>query len=248
MNRPASIFRVRAHNTAPDSENRIHDDRVAAAYGFRGGLVPGVTVYGYMVPAILEQFGHDWLERGAIRVKFVAPCYEGQIVVTGCDGATATAELEDATLCASATVTVNDAAGEDEPWTREVCPVHPLPDPEQRPVASSETIVPGKVLGTLRRTLEAHDDSAVPERLLHLANDILVQNFKMSPWIHTGSEVRHHRMPARDHEITVTGRILDCFERKGRRFAVAGLFLLQAEGSPEGEPVASIRHTFIYQL
>ena len=39
---------LRAVNTAPDSENKMHDDRVAAQYGFRGGLVPGVTVYGYM--------------------------------------------------------------------------------------------------------------------------------------------------------------------------------------------------------
>ena len=41
---PESIFRVRAHNTAADTENKINDDRVAAAHGFRGGLVPGVTV------------------------------------------------------------------------------------------------------------------------------------------------------------------------------------------------------------
>ena len=31
-------YRVRARNTAPDSENRIHDDRTAALYGFRAGL------------------------------------------------------------------------------------------------------------------------------------------------------------------------------------------------------------------
>lgn len=42
------VHRVRAVNTAPDSENKMHDDRVAAQYGFQGGLVPGVTVYAYI--------------------------------------------------------------------------------------------------------------------------------------------------------------------------------------------------------
>lgn len=32
-------LRILAVNTAPDSENRIHDDAVAISYGFRGGLV-----------------------------------------------------------------------------------------------------------------------------------------------------------------------------------------------------------------
>ena len=35
---------LRASNEATESENKIHDDTVAAQYGFRGGLVPGVSV------------------------------------------------------------------------------------------------------------------------------------------------------------------------------------------------------------
>src|SRR5580700_7461352 len=72
---------VRAVNTAADSENKIHDDRVAAAYGFRGGLVPGVTVYGYLAAAVMEHFGPAWLERGAMDVRFHQPVYEGEEVV-----------------------------------------------------------------------------------------------------------------------------------------------------------------------
>ena len=37
-----------AHNDAAASANKIHDDAVAQQYGFRGGLVPGVSVYAYM--------------------------------------------------------------------------------------------------------------------------------------------------------------------------------------------------------
>src|SRR5579871_327346 len=73
-------FHVCAVNTASDSENRIHEDSVAASYGFRGGLVPGVTVYGYMASAVIEHLGPDWLHRGAMDVRFHEPVYAGDPV------------------------------------------------------------------------------------------------------------------------------------------------------------------------
>lgn len=234
-----STFRVRAHNTAPDSENRIHDDGVAVQYGFRGGLVPGVTVYGYMVPAVIDRLGREWLQRGTISVRFLAPCYEGETVVARCDGSSITAEREDGSLYASGTVGVcgtNDGPPDDYAD-------HPLPPMENRPIASSESIFPGLAFGTLRQPLDVADEAGIPERLLRMANEILVKNFRMSPWIHAGSVVRHHRLAALGLEIDVRGKILECFERKGRRFAVAGISMIAA-----GQPAASVRHTFIYQL
>ncbi len=244
MNQPPSIFRVRAHNTAPDSENKIHDDRVAAAYGFRGGLVPGVTVYGYMVPAILESCGGDWLDHGSITVRFVAPCYEGDTVVARCDGHAATAEQEDGFLYASGSVAVEREAAR----AADVYPVHPVPETDQRPVASAEIMLVGTRLGSIREPLDVQDPAAIPERLLRMANEILVRNFRLSPWIHFGSEVRHHRLVACGKEITVTGVIQESFERKGRRLAVAGIAMSATDGGSGVVPVASVRHTFIYQL
>src|ERR1700722_9480814 len=78
--RQMTPLRIRAVNTAADSENKIHDDRVAAQYGFRGGLVPGVTVYGYLAEAALQHFGEPWLTRGAMDVRFHQPVYEGEEV------------------------------------------------------------------------------------------------------------------------------------------------------------------------
>ena len=70
-------------NTAPDSENKIHDDATASAYGFRGGLVPGVTVYGYMTAAAIEHFGREWLDRGAMDLRLLQPVYAGdEVTVT----------------------------------------------------------------------------------------------------------------------------------------------------------------------
>src|SRR5258707_11322125 len=96
---------IRAHNTAASSENKIHDDRVAAAYGYRGGLVPGVTVYGYMIPAVLESLGPAWLEHGGMKVRFHTPCYEDELIETSCDSAEARAE-PDSHLLASGAVDI----------------------------------------------------------------------------------------------------------------------------------------------
>src|SRR5215472_5109357 len=245
MNHPSTTFRVRAYNAAKESENKIHDDRVAAAYGFRGGLVPGVAVYGYMIPPVVEYLGRGWLERGAMSLRLVAPCYEGETVVTRCNGSLATAENESGSLYASSLyacgqVSMDPSAG-GVPFS---FAFHEAPEANQRPVASSETVVPGKRLGSVQEKLEVADEVAIPERVLHLANEILTRNFRMGPWIHAGSEIRHHSPAAAGEEITASGEIQECFERKGRRFAIAAI----AMSSADSRPVASVLHTFIYDL
>lgn len=237
MDKTASIFRVQAHNTAAESENKIHDDQVAAQYGFRGGLVPGVTVYSYMVPAILDRFGRTWIQCGSANVRFHAPCYEGETVITRYTQESVTAEREDGSVFASGTASADrELPAQDFPW-------RPLPEKDQRPAASSQTIISGVPLGTIREILDVQEESAIPLRLLRMANEILVRNFRMSPWIHAGSHLTHHALPALGSEITVTGTIAECFEHKGRRFAVAALAMSEA-----GKVAACVRHTFIYQL
>src|SRR5205809_3956790 len=104
---PSTVFRVRAHNTATDSENKIHDDQVASSLGFRGGLVPGVTVYGYMIPPVLEIFGLRWIESGGMNMRFFSPCYEGETVASSCDGLVVNAMHEDGSGYASGSVTMD---------------------------------------------------------------------------------------------------------------------------------------------
>ena len=49
-------WKASALNTAPDSENQIHSDDLAKRYGFKGGLVPGVTVSAYLLHPVIESF------------------------------------------------------------------------------------------------------------------------------------------------------------------------------------------------
>ena len=74
--RSAAPYQVRARNGAAASENKIHDNDVARQYGFAGGLVPGVTIYGYMTRPALDWFGAEWLSRGTMSARFVRPFYE----------------------------------------------------------------------------------------------------------------------------------------------------------------------------
>ena len=71
-------WQATALNTAPDSENQIHSDELAKEYGFKGGLVPGVTVSAYLLHPVIELLGKSWLERGYANCKITAPLYDGE--------------------------------------------------------------------------------------------------------------------------------------------------------------------------
>src|SRR5205085_9225156 len=78
---PIEPYRVKAFNTAHDSENKIHDDATARRFGFGGGLVPGVDVYGYMSHLPVMRWGRAWLERGTADCRFYKPVYDGEPAV-----------------------------------------------------------------------------------------------------------------------------------------------------------------------
>lgn len=269
MTNQLPVYRVRARNTSVESENKIHDDRVAADYGFRGGLVPGVTVYAYMTVPIVEAFGLGWLERGSMQVKFHQPFYEGDEVAVYAEvdsdsepvKIAVRAERDDGTVCATALATTDDQAG----WLGEArienYPQAPLPEYETRPAATRDSIVTGAPLGTLkerialadRAQLEMLDERldiyygaeavAHPFTLLGLANRVLMHNFQLGPWIHAASDLINWSVARDGEEVSVRGLIKDCFERKGHEFVVMDLLLV----ADESRVVQQVRHMAIYR-
>ena len=240
MGHSLPIYRTRAVNIAPDSENKIHDDTVATQYGFRGGLVVGVTVYGYMAEPIVR-YAPEWREHGAMSFRLLEPFYDGDEVVIKAgiqdDGSLAvTAEREDGKLAAKGLARVNPGAAE----APEPLADAPLPSPDRRPAATPETVVPGTALGTVSVTLESPEPAAI----LQLSNEMLVQNFRLGPWIHAASEVQNWSAPQPGEQISARGRIRERFERKGHQFLVADVMLL-GEG---GRLLQTVRHTAIYEL
>lgn len=258
---------LKARNTASRSENLIHDDRVAAEYGFRGGLAPGVTIYGYMASAVVEQLSPAWLERGSMQVRFHAPFYEGDEVVVRSDISDAhalqiTAEQQDGTVCATGSARLD--AG--RPVWNDGLMEHPLPASIARPQACRDTLLPGTLLGTLRQKVDLTsrdfledltfdtvaetrsiyygvDGIAHPAVLLGLANRIFIRNFQLGPWIHTGSQLTNFGTARHGDELIVRGSIHERFERKGHEFAVLDLSV----STSDCRRIQSVRHTAIYK-
>lgn len=78
--RPLPAIRVEAINSAAASRGSIHDDEKAREMGYRGGLVPGVTVLAYMTRLMRAEFGRDWAIGATFHGLIRRPVYEGDIV------------------------------------------------------------------------------------------------------------------------------------------------------------------------
>ena len=108
-----------AHNQSPDSQNQIHSDEMAQRYGFKGGLVPGVTLSAYLTQPGVLRWGQEFLSSGFAEIKIVRPVYDTrpfEVVVTLLDDKTYSAELIDETgsLRAESKVGIKDQSSEFE--------------------------------------------------------------------------------------------------------------------------------------
>lgn len=257
-----------AFNTATSSENKIHDDEVAGALGFGGGLVPGVDVYAYLCQPAVAHWGVDVLTRGRLHTRFGTPTYDGERIEVRAEldddgvlragvhptrGSGSTGEQSPAAILEAELV--------DEPATAPTVATTPRPAPEDRPPASPTTLAAGTVLGTFRFAMGAaehaayladirDEDSPVtelgllhPGALLRQANYSLSETVLLGPWIHVGSTIHNHAPVAIGEEIEVRAVVTANSERKGHRFVDADIVLL----GPDGSTRAWIEHTAIYE-
>jgi acyl dehydratase len=260
-------YRVRAHNAATKSENKIHHDEVARRYGFEGGLVPGVTVYAYMTHPAVAAFGRPWLERGTMTARFVRPCYDGDDIVV--EATVVDSDSDDRVIELNvsrggddviATGTASLPPGVKPAPSLDSYPTAPLPD--ERPPASHDTLAAIDALGSWAATFRADhapafldeigEDLALyrdeglahPGYLLLSANSILTANVRLGPWMHLGSEVTSFGVVADGDRVSTRGRVTELFDRKGHRFADLDLLLV----ANDTRPVQHVHHTVIYEI
>jgi len=263
-NMSGSTHVVVARNAATRSDNRIHEDTVARSYGFSGGLVPGVTLYGYLTQPVVAHFGTDWLERGTIDVRFSRPVYDGgRVEAVAEPDPVGSPELGLRLVDSVGTAYVTGTAGLPErpqpifdpasvPWGETV---------EDRPDADAESLAPGRVLGSLFAPVEADHYRAYlelleadpepyrsaglahPGALILSANTILAANVRLGPWVHVGSRVANLASVPRRAEVETRARVRDRYERKGHQ-----LVELEVVWLHDGTPVMTALHTAIYQL
>lgn len=231
-----------AFNQAQDSANEIHDDRVARQYGFRGGLVPGVTISAYLLHPGVVAWGKDFLDRGKGHVRVGKPLYDDEpftVTILEQHNADYRAEITqpDGTVSATAEVSLPELA-----------PV--APERRGDPCAEDGFVPPEAsmtVFETLRstgcRAFRYHwgsrhnmqtyirDAEAVPDLirvdgegyanmafLLGCSNWVLASNATMNPWVHLETRSQNYRAVPPDTAIVAEMSVTDFYEKKGHEF------------------------------
>jgi acyl dehydratase len=259
MSGASETYRVSAHNTSKQSENKIHDDTVARRYGFSGGLVPGVDVMAYMMHLPVRKWGRAFLERGLIEARFIKPVYDGEIAEVSAieSGGMLTLEVESRSeLCATGSASLPSPA----PDFASADFLDVAPVAERRPVSAASYEL-NKWLGTVPRgwndeaakqylaDIREADPTYSREGLGHpgllqrMMNKVLVDNAILGPWIHVGSRMQMLSAAHVGDQLTARARVIGNYEKKGHRFVELDA-LVVANGKT---PLAHCWHIAIYQ-
>jgi acyl dehydratase len=253
-------YRVSAFNTAHDSENKIHDDAVARRFGFGGGLVPGVDVYGYMTHLPVLRWGRAWLERGTAECRFLKPVYDGDIALvtaSATDGGLDILVESRGEVCATGRATLPL-----EPPTGPALDLFPeVSQRAERRPADEASLAADSWLGldpykvtpemAARYLADSNESAQIyakeglvhPRDILRSCNFVLSRNVLLGPWIHTASRVQHLAAAVVGDTLSVRARVTGNYQRKGHLFVELDVLVL----ANETNPVAHISHTAIYR-
>jgi acyl dehydratase len=252
-------YRVTAVNHATTSANRIHDDEVAVQYGFRGGLVPGVDVYAYLVSAPARQWGIDWLRSGGLAARFTSPVYDGdEVTVTGerlgDDRVGLTLRNASGETCAEATARRTPGTPSPDPAAWPAAPTNPprLPaSPES--LAAGTAMAPievgfhadraGAYLAEIGEDLPLFADAGIahPGWLLRSANSVFARHVQLGPWIHVASDAAFFGVVHDGARVEIRAVVADEYERNANRFVVLDVLI-----TADGHAVQRVTHTAIH--
>ena len=257
-----STYRVRTHNASGQSENRMHSDDVARQFGFKGALVPGVTVFAHMTRPLVERFGEAWLGRSVSEVSFTKPAYEGELLTIHTP--------HDAAGAGHALICTNEEGVELARMTSHIpasrpavdarADIAPSPPIAERPLVTWDLMEVGKPFPVLAWQPSAadnaqwcddvRDDLALyrgdgaplhPGFILRQANFVLRRRFTLPAWIHTGSRIVFHDVLRVGPAYEVRAIPEEKWERKGHQFV-----RLYVAVRAEAKTVAEILHTAIF--
>jgi hypothetical protein len=259
-----------AFNQTPDSDNEIHGDDLAKQYGFKGGLVPGVTISAYLCHPAAEAWGLEWLTRGSARVRVSSPLYDEEaftVAITAQNGSSYTAQLlrPEGTVSATAEVCLPDAPA--KPPTRRG---DSIADPDyQGPPASVESWSQLQQQGC--RALRYHwrednpmrsylrDETRMPALLidsssggfanmsfiLGCSNWVLASNAYMNPWVHLETYSQNFKAIPTGTNLVAEMTVTDFYEKKGHEFVDADIALFD---EADDACLSTIQLRAIYKL
>lgn len=262
-----SDFQGVAYNQVPHSQNEIHGDKVARDFGFKGGLVPGVTVSAYLIHPAAVAFGMDYLTKGFAHVRVNSPLYDEEVFRVEIEnqdehGYRASLIQPEGKPTAAAELKIPEVA---------------LPAPQRRgdPVADKGFEPPRATPENMRRLMEEgcksfvyrwnadHDMSAYlrdrsemapvfaeagyanPSFVLGVSNWVLASNAYMNPWVHMETRSQNFAPIPAGTKVLGEMAITDIFNRKGHEFVDATINLFDFDADT---CFASIDLRAIYKL
>ena len=261
-------YSAQAYNQVPQSENEIHGDDVAQRFGFRGGLVPGVTVSAYLFHPAASAWGIDWLSRGRGRAVVHRPLYDD--MKFGVEPRIEGEFAYDATLTDAEGTCVAEGHAE----LPDQAPAPPVMRGDERTSRDMERPrVSRVVLERLRETgmraapsrfgegteittyqrdpedmAEVYRPSgghfASPAFLLGVTNWALSANVFLPAWLHLQTEHQSFAPVPWNSKLTTEIAVVDLFDKRGHEFVdleIATFFV-------DGGPVSTTKLRAIYQL
>ncbi|MBT4160459.1 MAG: hypothetical protein HOE54_04080 [Gammaproteobacteria bacterium] len=256
-----------AFNQVPDSKNQIHGDEMAKQFGFKGGLVPGVTVSAYMIHPAVEAFGMDYLQRGSAHCRVNSPLYDEEIfeveVTQGTDTGCATClKRSDGVPLATADIRIESSLsdlpqirGDDIGDKDDEAPLATRENMERLQREGCKAFLyrwkADHEMSTYLRdrsqmaNLFAQDGFADPAFVLGVSNWVLASNADMNPWVHLETRSQNYAAIPSDTQLLGEMSIADLFEKKGHEFVDADVHLFDADSH---QCFTTIRLRAIYRL
>ncbi len=255
-----------AFNQVPDSKNEIHGDKVAKDFGFKGGLVPGVTVSAYLIHPAVEAFGMDYLERGYAHVRVNKPLYDNemfevQITEQSEHGYSASIVPPDRPASATAEVKILEAPPAPPVLRGDELLEKDAPIPDATPENMQRLMQDGckamhyrwnaehnmnTYLRDRSKMAKLHQDGyANPSFILGISNWILSGNAYVNPWVHMETRSQNYQAMPAGVRVLSEMQITDLFNRKGHEFVDATVNLFNED---TGDCFTSIELRAIYRL
>lgn len=243
----------------------IHDDESARAFGYRGALVPGIILYGYMADLVVHEWGMDWVARGTMHSRSRRPVYEGDPLIILTEpvqedeaGLSVAMEIRDAEGNVVATGGAGLPRGAPAQPDLSEFPVRPIVAP-LRPITPGG-FQPGDRFGS-KGTLVTEEDLAdslamfgqhwpvyAQEGIIHpgrypqaATHNALASYALPTPSIFVSARTQHLGIARVGAELTTSGHVVAAYERKGNHYTDQRHVVFA-----DGRPVALVHRTSIY--
>ena len=246
-----------AVNDATHSHNPIHRDSEARSRGLRGGLVGGMTLYGYLSNPAVQTWGASWIGAGSMTARFRAPVYHGdhlqiRALTDGLPNEEQRVELmnADGVICAEATIGPPATSG-----PRPAAVFYPPMGPSAvLPLVNYEVL--SRLPALVDHTFQIHPDDtnltnaplhglAHPKNIATASIAIMYETFRAEgPRIHTGLATKHFAPVTYGDTLHARGRIIKSWRHKSRTYATNDVLISDADD----KPVMHVQNTTIWEL